>query len=92
MTFQAVIDDCPQIRSELQAILGSNSTHKTQLYNTKLKKTFRAAYRIIMEKSDAPEIYKNFHFVRNEYISEVMAPTKSTVKTQIIIQHSGKIR
>lgn len=91
VTFQSVIDDCPQIRSELQAILDSNSKNKTQLYNTKLKKTFRAAYRIIMEKSDAPEIYKNFHFVRNEYISEIMAPTKSTVKTQIIIRHSGKI-
>ena len=57
--------------------------NRRQAINAKLKQTFGAANRIILEKSDAPIIYKDFKI-------ETPPPTKSTLDTLYIISHKGR--
>ena len=94
--YSTIIKECPQINGILQEILESDSKTKWQAYNSKLKQTFEAAYRIIMEKSDAQQEYENFKLpgryktVKNvrKYVFDV--PTKSTLNSKLIISHYGR--
>lgn len=82
--YSTLIERSPLLRNALQAILDDKTKkNKNQLYNTKLKQTFEAAARIIMEKSDAPAKYKNLRI-------KSVTPTKSTLNQLFIIQHDGK--
>lgn len=65
--------------------------HKTdpQRVNKKLKDTFTAAIRIIMEKSEMPKYYKNLTF-RTEPFEVFKAPTNSTLNAILNVSHEGK--
>jgi len=65
--------------------------HKTdpQRVNKKLKDTFTAAIRIIMEKSEMPRYYKNLTF-RTEPFEVFKAPTNSTLNAILNVSHEGK--
>ena len=72
--------------------------NRSQAYNSKLKQVFEAAYRIILEKSDAPLKYRNFkipYTVRKTAAgTEIRAydiPTKSTMRRNLVITHDGII-
>lgn len=94
--YSRLIEDCPQLNEILQEILANDSKTKWQTYNSKLKQTFEQAYRIIMEKSDAPTYYEKFKLpgrfktARGErkYVYDV--PTKSTLNSKLIVSHYGK--
>lgn len=56
--YQTLIDECPMLKGRLEAIEAASTRerpHKAQDYNTELRRTFEAAYRIIAEKSELPE-------------------------------------
>lgn len=100
-TFESLINDCPQLRSELESIKNAPAEietsegqkkpyRKTQAYNAKLKQTFSAAYRIILEKSDAPNYYSNLKFEPVNKKGETMTPTTSTIRNCLKAIHSGK--
>lgn len=65
--------------------------HKTdpQRINKKLKDTFDAAIRIILEKSKMPEYYKDLK-IKTGRLNTYKAPTNSTLKERLIISHKGK--
>lgn len=103
--FSTLIDDCPQLKYELAEIerkgkLSDDAPekikHPAQAYNAKLKQTFEAAYRIITEKSDAPEKYADFKLpmtqrtVKGKKQMCYDVPTKSTVTRNLVITHKGK--
>ena len=94
--FSTLISDCPQLFDELTAIESRDGKGKAQAYNSKLKQVFEAAYRIIMEKSDAPAKYLDFSIPMTQRthngkrITSYDIPTKSTVGRYLIITHNGK--
>lgn len=65
--------------------------HKTdpQRVNKKLKDTFTAAIRIILNKSEMPKYYKNLTF-RTEPFEYFKAPTNSTLNAILTVYHEGK--
>lgn len=65
--------------------------HKTdpQRVNKKLKDTFTAAIRIIMEKSDIPQYYAKLE-IKTGKLDTFRAPTNSTLKDKLVITHKGK--
>lgn len=83
ISFKSVIARCPQIKYELEQILKENNPTKTQKYNSKLKQTFSGAFKLLIEKTDAPQYYKNFKI-------HAIPPTKSTLKSFITITYDGK--
>ena len=87
--FDSLIADCPQLRSELDEIRSSGSKDKSQRVNKKLKDTFSAAIRIIMEKSDAPKYYAGLE-IKTGKLDTFKAPTNSTLKEKLSITHKGK--
>ena len=92
-SYKNIIRDCPQIRYELQKIdqrTGPQAKTAKQAYNAKLKQTFSAAFRILMEKTDAPEYYKNLHFTNVYPDGTIILPTKSTLNGYIGLEHNGK--
>ena len=113
MKFATLIEDCPELQRELEAIhsgqgkaeeeaikegkpakdieAARRSDHKndSQRINKKLKDTFTAAIRIIMEKSEIPKYYKGLT-IKTARFDTFKAPTNSTLNAQLIITHSGK--
>ena len=93
--FSSLIKDCPQLNDALTDIDNSQDYRKYQAYNSKLKQVFEAAYRIIMEKSDAPEKYKDFTIskskrkVKGKLVEAYDIPTKSTLSRELKITHRG---
>ena len=87
--FDSLIADCPQLRSELDEIRSSGGKDKSQRVNKKLKDTFTAAIRIIMEKSDAPNYYAGLE-IKTGKLDTFKAPTNSTLKDKLVITHKGK--
>lgn len=92
--YTSLLEDCPQLTHILQEILDSDSKTKYQAYNSKLKQTFEQAYRIIMEKSDAPTYYEKFtlpgKYDKKGKLLKYITPTKSTLNSTLIIKHYGK--
>lgn len=87
--FSALIDDCPQLKNELDKIRNSADEHKSQKANNKLRDVFNAVIRIIMEKSEIPHYYKNLT-IRTGKFETFKAPTNSTLSDYFIISHNGK--
>lgn len=66
-TYANIINNCPQFNKALSAIMarpkpqtpGIRDT-RTQTYNSKLKRVFETAYRILLEESDLPQQHTNF--------------------------------
>ena len=91
--FQTIIDDCPQLLSELDDIEKKKDETKNwrQLYNNKLKYAFESAYKIIMEKSEAPYYFENFRFEDiNPTTGKLRPPTYSTLNRKLVITHTGR--
>lgn len=88
--YQTLIDRCPLLLDELAA------AKSTSAYNSKLRQTFEAAFRIIETKSDLPRHYKNLQLPmvrRTRKGKKVMcyeSPTKSTTRRNLIIKHDGR--
>lgn len=57
--YSELIAECPQFKSALDEIRHSDSKNKTALYNMKLKRILEGAYKIILEDSDLPKMFKN---------------------------------
>ena len=87
--FSTLIADCPQLQRELEEIRSSGGKDKSQRINKKLKDTFTAAIRIIMEKSEIPKYYKGLT-IKTARFDTFKAPTNSTLSDQLIITHHGK--
>lgn len=87
--FSSLIADCPQLQREIEEIRSMNSKDKSQRINKKLKDTFTAAIRIIMEKSEIPKYYKELT-IRTARFDTFKAPTNSTLSDRMIITHHGK--
>lgn len=87
--FDTLIADCPQLQRELDEIRSSGSKDKSQRVNKKLKDTFTAAIRIIMEKSDIPQYYSGLT-IKTGKLDTFKAPTNSTLKEKLVITHKGK--
>lgn len=93
ISFQSLIADCPQLKSELEAIKNSKKDTWRQAYNSKLKQTFEAAFRIILEKSDALDYYIDFDYSpKHPKTKKIQAPTVSTMGRKLTITHKGKNR
>lgn len=89
VSFSRLISDCPQLKREIESIREGSAPDKSQRINKKLKDTFNAAIRIIMEKSDMPRYYKDFT-IKTGNFSTFRAPTNSTLSEKLIISHNGK--
>lgn len=87
--FSTLIADCPQLQREIEGIRSGGGKDKSQRINKKLKDTFTAAIRIIMEKSEIPKYYKGLT-IRTARFDTFKAPTNSTLSDQLIITHHGK--
>lgn len=87
--FSTLIADCPQLQREIDEIRSGSGADKSQRINKKLKDTFTAAIRIIMEKSEIPKYYKKLT-IRTGRFDVFKAPTNSTLSDQLIITHYGK--
>lgn len=87
--FDTLISACPQLRRELDAIRSGGGKDKPQRVNKKLKDTFTAAIRIILEKSDAPQYYEGLE-IKTGRLDTFKAPTNSTLKDKLVITHRGK--
>lgn len=100
--YSSLIADCPQVAAALSATEnekdenGNLKPNRAQAYNSKLKQIFEAAFRIIMEKSDAPIKYADFTIPtiekksKNGTITVYEVPTKSTLSRNLVITHKGK--
>ena len=110
-TYATIISNCRQLKKALADITGrtkepgtKNTT--TQLYNTKLKRIFETAYRLILEKSDFPLIYKDLKIngvsewedpstkgknkTRRIASKRFGIPTKSRITDKLTITHRGR--
>lgn len=87
--FDTLISACPQLRGELDTIRSGGGKDKPQRVNKKLKDTFTAAIRIILEKSDAPQYYEGLE-IKTGRLNTFKAPTNSTLKDKLVITHRGK--
>lgn len=103
--YSSLIADCPQLRRELAEIDNGNSPNKAQRYNSKLKQTFEAAFRIILQKSLLPQKFLNLRingigewestYPREKgsrrRAADFKIPTRSKIgTTKLTITHSGK--
>ena len=96
--YQTLIDDCPQVRANLKRIL-TDTTLKNprQSYNDYLRKTFEAAYAIIMSQSDLPKKYRDLHLPTvkrkrgGKTVDAYDVPSMSTLGRSMVITHRGKI-
>ncbi len=96
-SYQGILRECPQLRHELEKIEQAAAAKKKspkQAYNAKLKQTFSAAFRILMEKTDAPLYYKNLHFTNViQNTGEYILPTKTTLSRLYVgLEHNGRNR
>lgn len=104
-TFKGLINECPQLRAELDAIRNepiekdaegniTKGKNKSQRINKKLQDRFSAAIRIILEKSDAPEYYLNLKIepMTNQKGKKpaFICPKNSTLNDKMTITHEGK--
>ena len=87
--FDTLISDCPQLQSEIWTIKNSTDKDKSQKVNKKLKDTFSAAIRIIMEKSEMPRYYADLS-IRTGNLPQFTAPTNSTLRETLVVTHKGK--
>ena len=87
--FDTLIADCPELQRELDEIRSSSEKDKSQRINKKLKDTFAAAIRIIMEKSVMPNYYADFS-IRTGRMDTFKAPTNSTLSEKLVVTHKGK--
>jgi len=87
--FSALIEDCPQLKNEIDKIRNSTEEHKPQKVNNKLRDVFGSAIRIIMEKSEIPRYYKDLT-IRTGKFDYFKAPTYSALNDLLIISHKGK--
>ena len=85
--FSTIINECPNIAAELDAIrTADDKKTMRQKVNAKLKQTFSAAYRIIMEKSDVPTEFQNLKFSPfDEKKKALIAPTQSRLDDKLTI-------
>lgn len=81
--YKTLIEDCPQLYNALADIEKNSEKHKTQRYNNKLRNTFRTAFKIIEEQSDAPCYYLDLKIDKS-------CPTKSMLRNKLKITHKGK--
>lgn len=99
LPYQRIIDECPQIKKELEDIekkysekepTGTDRQRHNEI-NTKLRRTFDLAFRIFKEKTDAFQYYKNLRFVNTNKDGSIILPTSSKLSsTKIILEHEGK--
>ena len=96
--YQTLIDDCPQVKASLNRILTDTTLkHPRQSYNDYLRKTFEAAYSIIMEQSDLPKKYRDLHLPTvkrkkgGKSVDAYDVPSMSTLGRTMVITHRGKI-
>ena len=102
--YSNLISCCPQLCKELNDIANSaERNHKAQTYNVKLKRTFEAAYRIILEESDLPEIFRDLKIngisswastypsgkSKRRTAADFSIPTKSRLNDVLTITHRG---
>lgn len=90
ISYKRIIESCPQIRTALQDIQKKGGPNTKALYNTKLKQTFSAAFRILEEETDAPIFYKGMTLHNKYSTGEYILPTKSRLSEEIVITHYGK--
>lgn len=78
-------------KTETEIAAARRQDHKTdpQRVNKKLKDTFDAAIKIIMEKSKMPDYYQDFKITTGKF-DRYKAPTNSTLNERLIITHKGK--
>lgn len=81
--------DSKKKAEEIAAARRSDHKNDSQRINKKLKDTFTAAIRIIMEKSDIPQYYSEIA-VKTARLDAFKAPTNSTLNEYLTISHSGK--
>lgn len=74
---------------DIEAARRSDHKNDSQRINKKLKDTFTAAIRIIMEKSEIPKYYKGLT-IKTTRFDTFKAPTNSTLSDHLIITHHGK--
>ena len=96
--FQTIIDDCPQVKANLKRISTDTTIkHPRQSYNDYLRKTFEAAYAIIMEQSDLPKKYRDLRLPTvkrkrgGKTVDAYDVPSMSTLGRCMVITHRGKI-
>lgn len=110
-TYASIISNVPQLKKALTDITEKTKTPSaknttTQTYNTKLKRTFETAYRLILEKSDFPQLYKELKIngvsqwedpstkgkdgTRRIASKRFGIPTKSRITDKLIITHRGR--
>lgn len=101
--YSTLIQECPQLRKALSDIDQSRAANKAQKYNSKLKQTFEAAFKIILEKSYFPKKFKNFKINGigkwseagkdkdgRRKVARFGIPTRTMIsKTKLIITHEG---
>lgn len=102
LKFSTIIENCTNISAEIEDIRNSTvkdektgkeikSPQIRQKLNAKLKQTFSAAYRIIIEKSDAAKEFQNLKFMPfNEKAKTIITPTQSTLDKCIVISWTAK--
>lgn len=98
--FSTLIKECPLIQKELEEIAqktvekdGKTIPHpnRNQLYNTKLKQTFTAAFRIVEERTDAKLYFENLTLHnRDPKTGDYKPPTKSQLNSLLIYTFTGK--
>lgn len=97
--FSTLIKECPLIQRELEEIArktvekdGKIIPHpnRNQLYNTKLKQTFEAAFRIVEERTDAKLYFENLTLHNRDPKGNYKPPTKSQLNSLLIYTFTGK--
>lgn len=102
--YSTLIADCPQLKRDLAEIDNGPGLNKAQRYNTKLKQTFEAAFRIILQKSLLPQKYLNLRINgisewestyprkkgERRRAADFKIPTRRKIgTTKLIITHNG---
>lgn len=105
ISYGSIVEKCPELQKALADIAATEKRtmpdgtekgpvkKKPQAINTKLKQVFTAAFRILLEKTDAPQYYKNLHFTNKHADGSYILPTSSTLYTKkICLVHNGRNR
>lgn len=105
ISYGSIVDRCPQLQKALADIEAEEKQTlpdgtekepvkmKRQAINSKLKQVFTAAFRILLEKTDAPKYYKNLHFANVYPDGSYILPTRSTLYSKKIkLVYNGKNR
>lgn len=97
--WQTLIDDIPQLKSELETINKSSSKDKYQKYNKKLQGIFTQAFDIIEHHSDAPTTWQSFTIPKHkaklkggQTVLRYNLPTRTTTQTKLKITHYGRVK